>query len=387
MGSRVTADAEDLSPRDREFADTLQLRASLGKSRKVEFHILLIETVKEIYRTVYQPRGDQEYEPEKLGACLRRLVGYDLVRFVASNDGEKVALPLKIKVRRPPEPPKVSLLLPPLVDELSWLADKWCRLQPHQQAAYTAVNEWLFNNPHPVLAPACERALEVFGKRKFTRWFPEPEKTFNFLSFQPYFSDPNERGRLLAVRPSQPPLLTERYFGRTKASGFATLHAGNTLLVVENHTTCWSLAEVLDNLDHAVDHGLKHLAWGIGQSFVRSVNSILPKHDVGAIRYFGDVDASGLGIPIKANATAAKNSLPIVRPAEKLYDALFALGTVLPGKEEPVPRDDAEKLAAWLPDQHRERTVDLLMKGERLAQEWVGLRYLASSTDWHADVW
>ncbi|MFI2262477.1 hypothetical protein [Streptomyces tubercidicus] len=375
-------DTGPLSMRDQEFIAVLRSRAGQGKSKTAKSHKLGIATVKEVFRSVYQPRTEQEYEPKALLSTLNRLKERGAVRWVGRDDGENIALPLTILVYRRPEPKEGPLPLPPLVETLSWLADQWPRLKPRHQAVYTAVNEWMLNHPEPAPAPLCERALEIFGKRKFTQWFPEPEKAFRSFSFSPYFSDRAKTGELLNIRESQPPLLTERYFGGSQESGYASMGSGNILMVVENHTTCWSMAESLDG----VDHDLKHLAWGIGKSFVRSIASILPKHEVGGIRYFGDVDASGLAIPIGANTRAGESGLPEVEPAVELYDALFTLGTALPGKEKPVSGIQAEKLAAWLPEQHRERAIGLLMSGERLAQEWVGLRHLESTQAWHADL-
>ncbi|MFK4112690.1 hypothetical protein [Streptomyces sp. NPDC002176] len=375
-------DSGHLSTRDQDFVTALRSRAGHGKSKTAKSHKLGIGAVKELYRSVYQPRGEQEYEPKALLNCLNRLKGHGLLRLVGRDDGERVALPLAILIYRQQEPEEAPLPLPPLVETLSWLADRWSRLRPRHQAVYTAVNEWMLNHPEPHPAPLCERALEIFGKPKFTRWFPEPEKAFRSFSFGPYFSDREELRKLLNVRDSQPPLLTERYFGGSEESGYASMDSGNILMVVENHTTCWSMAEALEG----IDHGLKHLAWGIGKSFVRSVASILPKHEVDVIRYFGDVDASGLAIPIGANARAEESKLPEVQPAENLYDALFSLGTPSPGKEKPLSATQAEELAAWLPDQHRGRAIELLMSGERLAQEWVGLRHLSTTQVWHRDV-
>ncbi|WP_282693417.1 hypothetical protein [Streptomyces sp. CC208A] len=378
------SDRDGLSPIEREFATALWTRSAEGKSKKPNSHRLDISAVKEVYRSVYRPRGEQEYEPQALLDCLRRLQRHHVLRVTRRNDGERIPLPIAIQVFRQPEPKEDPLPLPPLVEQLSWLVTRWHRLKPLHQAVYTAVNEWLLNNPNPVLAPECERALEIFGKRKYTRWFPEPEKALNgrSFSFQPYFHDREETRRLLFICESRPPLLTERYFGKSEESGFARMGAGNILMVVENHTTCWSLAESMGDLDH----GLKHLAWGIGNSFVRSVGSIRPDHEVDTIRYFGDVDATGLSIPWRANSTANEGKLPEVEPAVELYDALFRMGTPLPGKEEPVSREKAERLAAWLPQQYHEQTIELLMRGERLAQEWVNLQYLRSAEDWHTSV-
>ncbi|MDI5969933.1 DUF2220 family protein [Streptomyces sp. SL13] len=375
-------DPRALSRLDQEFVRLLRSRSAQGKSKTVKSHGIGIAEVKELHREVYRLQGEEQYEPKALLRCLSRLKAHGCVAWPGRDDGERVALPLTVKVYRQPETSEESFPLPPLAERLSWLADRWARLPVNQQAVYTAVNEWMLNDPDPASAPQCERALEIFGKRKFVHLFPEPEKAFRKFSFGPYFSDAANARELLTIRRSQPPLLTERYFGSSEESGYASMGPGKILMVVENYTTCWSMAEALKN----VDHDLRHLAWGIGKSFVSSVASIRSNHGVRAIRYFGDIDVSGLAIPAGANARAAKNGLPEVEPAAELYDALFALGTALPGKEKAIEEAQAEKLAAWLPERHRERAIELMVRGERLAQEWVGLRHLLSSGEWHAAV-
>lgn len=155
------------------------------------------------------------------------------------------------------------------------------------------------------------------------------------------------------------------------------------LFVVENATTWWSLVESLPD-----DHRLGYVAWGLGGTFRASIRVIKAKHHITQIRYFGDLDTSGLRIPLRASTTAVELGLPSVQPAEQLYRVLQLLGRPRPAaaKEASVGVGTADELAKWLPAQCRGSAAQLLLEGNRLAQEWVSYRYLRQSTDWHCDV-
>ncbi|BCL27565.1 Wadjet anti-phage system protein JetD domain-containing protein [Streptomyces aurantiacus] len=366
---------------DQEMLEALRFRASAGKRSSARRHKLTMSDFKEIHRDVYRTSPVDAFESREILKCLERLENQGGIRQMEKTDKERLELPMNLWVYSPPPPAEPEVTMPPLHEKMGRVAHEWNR-KAKQLTAYVAVNEWLMSDPDPTLIPLCERALEIFGKRKFTTYFSEPEKAFREISFGWLFSDQQYMRDFLDILKSEPPLLTEVYLAKAGKRGYASMDRGDILFVVENYTTCWSMAEAL----RTMDHGLGHLAWGIGKSFVSSVRSIRPDHGVAAIRYFGDLDASGLAIPIRANAQARAAGLPPVLPAVKLYDALFELGTPLPGKEKPVTRDRAEELAGWLCERHRDRAVELLIKGERLAQEWVGLRHLCMANAWHADV-
>ncbi|WBC04749.1 DUF2220 family protein [Micromonospora sp. WMMA1976] len=132
-------------------------------------------------------------------------------------------------------------------------------------------------------------------------------------------------------------------------------------------------------------HDLGYVAWGLGNTFTASVNTIRARHAVAEIRYFGDLDLSGLRIPLSASATAVHNGLPQVRPAMHLYRALLQLGLPIAAKEKAAAPADAARLAGWL-GENMGQVAALLTRGERLAQEWVGFRHLRTDASWHADV-
>ncbi|MFI1401020.1 hypothetical protein [Streptomyces sp. NPDC020681] len=43
-------------------------------------------------------------------------------------------------------------------------------------------------------------------------------------------------------------------------------------------------------------------------------------------------------------------------------------------------------VAKLMPQQHRAKTIGRLAAGRRLAQEWVGYRYLIRDMAWHGDL-
>ena len=195
----------------------------------------------------------------------------------------------------------------------------------------------------------------------------------------PYPAELRERAvRMVAeVRPNYP---TEWAAMKAVAAKLG-IGAGDILLVVENSATWWSLVHSLPD-----NHRLGYVAWGLGGTFRASVNTLAAKHRIAEIRYFGDLDLSGIRIPHAASKTASDRGLPSVQPTECLYGALLELGRTRGAKEKGIEAGEASALAEWMPGPYRAKTVGLLVAGQRLAQEWVGYRYLTRDTAWHADL-
>jgi hypothetical protein len=109
----------------------------------------------------------------------------------------------------------------------------------------------------------------------------------------------------------------------------------------------------------------------------------LLERPVAAVAYFGDLDEKGLRIPANAAALADREGLPPVRPAEGLYGAL--LERIRPARaNRALATDPATELARWLAPAHREQVRDLLIAGQRAAQEAVSRAYLSRHDDWLA---
>jgi hypothetical protein len=264
-----------------------------------------------------------------------------------------------------------------------------------QRVGYRAISDWLHTRAEAArrfgrLVPHRERALEILGRRELFPYFPEPEKAFDGDGFHgPLFASEEAKARffeLIQAFRTRPPLLSA-HFEECEAVG-----PGDVLLVVENSATYTSLIRCLQRVDHRIGC----VAWGIGASFVRSVRSIrdhlhaqgrMRQLDFSKIVYFGDLDTSGLRIPLNASAHGGPG-IPEIHPARALYRALVSVGTPLPAKEsERAQPPEAERLVAWLgSDPIFAQLVHTLVAGDRLAQEWVGLRFLTETEAWLEDV-
>jgi hypothetical protein len=96
------------------------------------------------------------------------------------------------------------------------------------------------------------------------------------------------------------------------------------------------------------------------------------------IRYIGDLDHKGLVIPAQASRVAVAAGLPVVRPATRLYTDLLRVGRARRGVS--LSRNQAEQAAIWLEADQEEAVVDLLSGSQRIAQEWLGLKWLNASS-------
>jgi len=152
---------------------------------------------------------------------------------------------------------------------------------------------------------------------------------------------------------------------------------------VENSDTFDSLLAVLRGRG---DHRVGLVGWGAGTGFEASVLSIARiNRTIAEIRYFGDLDENGLRVPANAAALAASAGLPLVRPAAGLYGAMFRQGAPQPGQRK-LSAEAAAGLARWLGPDHHAQAEQLLVTGERLAQEAVGLSHLSRHDDWLEDL-
>ena len=124
---------------------------------------------------------------------------------------------------------------------------------------------------------------------------------------------------------------------------------------------------------------------GPGQEFTASIHSIADNHEVSEVRYFGDLDVSGVRIPYSASHIANNNGLPPVQPAANLYSDLLAFGHSWRGTEKALDETQANELVAWLKAEHQRPVAQLLTSGRRIPQEWVGFRHLRQTKEWHPE--
>ncbi|WP_081643047.1 Wadjet anti-phage system protein JetD domain-containing protein [Nocardiopsis sp. CNS-639] len=370
-----------LPRREREFLALLRQWAKENKRKADSKTQIPLEAILKAFRNVRNRNPEGEFEPAVLDGCLKVLERRGLIKAFAKRTPETVSLPVKIWLLPEDRPVRAKGPMPRWHHELSWLAQEWQRSTPKQRAAYTAINLWRKSDPDLFAVPIRERALEIFGTFGSETDFPMPEKTFDELKSGPLFSDPERLDEILRTLRPPPPLLTETFPLEEADDRYRRVGTGDVLLVVENSTTWWSLVECLPE-----QHRLGYVAWGLGGTFRASVRAITVEHRISEIRYFGDLDLSGVRIPLKASLTASQLGLPSVQPTAMLYKALLDLGRPRNAKEAPADAAEAVRLANWLPTQHRADTVDLLMEGKRIAQEWVGYRYLKRNMDWYSDI-
>ncbi len=254
-----------------------------------------------------------------------------------------------------PEPRRVVVWHP----SLAWVPQ--ADLTRSQLYTMERVNQWLHDSRDHLVVPSRERSLEVFGD----------EKALDRLAGSALFGPGRLTLGLLGCRRVAPRLHYE------------SAGDGDLLLVVENSDTFDSLLTVLrDRGDHRV--GL--VGWGAGTGFEASVLSIARiDRTITEVRYFGDLDENGLRVPASAGELAVSVRLPPVRPAAGLYEVMFRQGAPQSGQRM-LSAESAADLVTWLSPDQRAQAARLLVTGQRLAQEAVGLSYLSRHEDWLEDL-
>jgi hypothetical protein len=263
--------------------------------------------------------------------------------------------PLPTQVRLPRLPPKETADL--LKRSVAWRPElEWvhsARLTVAQVERLRQVNVWLRDrvDDHDV-EPVRERSLEIFGH----------EKVLDGLVRTGVFAPSRLTLTLLRTVRTHPPLPVVR------------IGSGTALLVVENDNTFHTLREHLRRQSGPVGW----IAWGAGGAFEASVRTIGDLTDVKVTYYFGDIDADGLRIPRNAAETAARENLPEVLPATRLYHALLET-TVRQSGQPTLELDTAASLATWLGEGDLAQSVqEILVTGQRIPQEALNVRAVAS---------
>ncbi len=341
-----------------------------------------IDEVRRCFGAAYQRREGDDGITAMIRASLNVLIERERVLPVRATDFERIELPKKIKlVPTVVKAPKTVPPMPRWHRSLYDLEDAWPTATDKQRVRYAVINRWLMGNPDTTVVPLREHALEIFSLFGDEDNFEAPEKALDGMRNGPLFGDQERLQNLLHAVATPPPLLSRQLLEEVTPSHLTRVGEGDLLLVVENSATWWSIVHAIPSR-----HNVGHVAWGLGASFMSSIRSIADNHEIRRIRYFGDLDLSGLRIPDSARRTAHADGLPPVRPAVNLYAELFAVGRNWRANDKAASEDRARELALWLPGEHHEAAVRLLSEGRRIAQEWVGYRHLIRTTKWHADL-
>jgi hypothetical protein len=290
---------------------------------------------------------------------IDELAAAELVELPAKGSWDRAAqppLPKFVRLRRAPSAPaKVDGHTIAWHPDLHWAAG--LRLSREQLEVLLAVQRFVRDGGADRVVPIRERSIQLLGD----------EKRLETLLRGPLFAPGRLTLEALSCRVVRPPFV------------FRQLSDAPTLLVVENHTTYDTLLGHLisdGDLTYCGEVGV--IAYGAGRQFEAAVSYVaeLPV-PVERILYFGDVDDPGLEIPASASRRAVELGLPAVAPAAGLYRLLAQVGRPAPW-ERAVSRSRAQRLAAWLPDDLGAGAAQLLVGGQRLAQEAVGVDVLAA---------
>ncbi|TWI74011.1 uncharacterized protein DUF2220 [Desulfobotulus alkaliphilus] len=152
------------------------------------------------------------------------------------------------------------------------------------------------------------------------------------------------------------------------------LLSGKPLLVVENANTYWSCCQANGTLSTfaAVVYG-KGFRIAVNESANDGLEQIRADLKASEILYFGDLDPTGIAIPVGINATREKNNLPPLRPALSLYKALLEknLTTAYDGSQSKHhnPMDARQWLGDELAGIYLEKTENLRWPQEGLTAE------------------
>jgi len=340
-----------------------------------------IDEIREIF--AQQPRLGQKFDNprEELAWLLSVLADSGLLTPFQLTDREKIPLPTKVWLEPLDLPVPQQTSMPRWHPSLKMLADYWSKANPELREAFTALNSWAWSTPDQTPLHQRERALDIFGRFASEDTFKFPEKTFDSLRSRVFFNDRERLWKLVHVEPDGPPLLSERVLEEISPNHFRRVGSGGMLLVLENSATYSSILATLP-----ANHDLGYLAWGLGSMFIASIRSLSDQHKITHIRYFGDLDLSGLDIPRLAEIAAKDRGLPPVRPASQLYSMLFEFGLDKPSADHPASHQQAIQLASWLPLAHQEQAAALLVNKRRIAQEWVSRRRLAEQAAWYSDL-
>ncbi|ROO52712.1 hypothetical protein EDC02_7652 [Micromonospora sp. Llam0] len=227
--------------------------------------------------------------------------------------------------------------------------------RPDEHTLLDRIATWLRNNPDADPVPIEERSLEIL----------DDEKALAVETTKRLFTTGALSLDLLACYPTPIPFPSQHVPG-----------TGETrLLVAENNATFHSLLTAARELDPDARPDL-HIGWGCGNQFPVSIAAAtLLDPPPTALYYIGDLDVAGLRIAINAAATASNRHLPPLRPAVALYRWLLTHGVPRPDRSN-TGISDLTVLHAWMPEDLREPTAQLLHSRERIPQETLGLRAL-----------
>jgi hypothetical protein len=222
------------------------------------------------------------------------------------------------------------------------------------------INEWLKTDPDlSLIVPIKERSLEIFGdEKRLDQLRAGTTNLFGQLGLA-----------ALGCRLCPIPLPFEA--GPTCARG-------RPILIVENNDTWASFSAW--NRNAGCYAAVAYAGGGHGKSLAYDetfIDELLDRFQAGALFYFGDIDPAGLRIASRAAERRARRGGLALQPATAHYAWLLTYGirTALKRGERALPND-----LAWLPETLCGEVEALFAAGQRIPQESLGTRVLATTS-------
>lgn len=237
---------------------------------------------------------------------------------------------------------------------VSWLPELgfWTDLTASELVTAKVINDWLLRRRGKFLrVPLRERSLEIFGDEKYLDLRVRENALFS--------------GRL--------PLASIGAFLVPHPLPYRAADVlGQPVLVVENHHTYWSLAEW-----NVQVRRYAAIIYGAGKAFCSSgpaLQEAIRECRADGALYFGDLDPSGILIPLRFNEANGA----LVFPAIDLYRFALERGN----RRGPVIRITGDEKAAqrWLPELN-DQICALWASDHWIPQESLGTEQLFSNWD------
>ena len=262
--------------------------------------------LEDVKRAFFEAHPELVSNPERHALLLnavRAMEAENLVQLPAKGRWEKIG--------NPPLPNWIQLVREDLPRErgdyasVPWVPELgfWTELKPAALDVAVAINEFLLKRRTSLrLVPIKERSLEIFGDEKRLDAMRLGNTIFG------------GRLTLAAIGAFQVPLpLPYR-----QASA-----PGRPVLVVENHNSFWSFGEW-----NQTARMYSAVVYGSGNEFRSSgaaLGQVLQEVSGVGAEYLGDLDPTGVRIPLEYNRALQNDGIPVV-PATQFYRWLLANG-------------------------------------------------------------
>ncbi len=308
-------------------------------------------TLREIFRKAHPEFAGSPERDRMLLDALNALCAEGMITLPAEGSWEKFGSPRMPKWAAivdvsPAE--KFNWITIPWVPEFGF----WPELRPSQLESARCINEFLLRRRQQLRPiPIKERSLEIFGDEKRLDSLRTGDTLFG--------------GRLLlsAIGAFQVPLpLPYRSAGVR----------GRPVLIVENHDSYWSFGEWNERVKC-----FAAVVYGSGEAFRssgRALEQVLYETGGTSAQYLGDVDPTGISIPVDFNVSQPSTGVHIT-PALAFYEWLLQHGIRRAG----TVTGDQAKISAWLLEPLSHEILTLFEDGFWIPQESLGIEVLDAS--------